>query len=165
MSVTNTIYDFTATTAQGKTIQFSDLKGSVVIFVNVASKCGLTPQYAGLEELYQKHKGEGLQIFGFPCNQFKDQEPGSEEEIQSFCSLNYGVTFPIMKKINVNGDEAHPLYKFLRAGKDIRWNFEKFIIDKDGKVVARFDPKVKPEGIKSTVEFLLAEAGAQKAKL
>ncbi|KAK9761566.1 hypothetical protein K7432_013440 [Basidiobolus ranarum] len=161
----NTVYDFSATTAQGKTIQFSDLKGSVVIFVNVASKCGLTPQYEGLEELYQKHKEQGLMIFGFPCNQFKDQEPGSEEEIQAFCSLNYGVTFPIMKKINVNAEEAHPLYKFLSSGKSIRWNFEKFIIDKDGKLVARFDPKIKPEGIKSTVEFLLSEAGVQKAKL
>ncbi|KAK9703024.1 hypothetical protein K7432_010941 [Basidiobolus ranarum] len=163
--MSNTVYDFSATTAQGKTIHFSELKGSVVIFVNVASKCGLTPQYEGLEELYQKHKEQGLMIFGFPCNQFKDQEPGSEEEIQSFCQLNYGVTFPIMKKINVNGDEAHPLYKFLSSGKAIRWNFEKFIIDKDGKLVARFDPKIKPEGIKSTVEFLLSESGIQKSKL
>ena len=150
--------------AAGKKISLADYKGKVVIVVNVASKCGNTPQYEGLEALYKKHKDDGLVILGFPCNDFNGQEPGTIEEIQEFCKLNYGVTFPLMEKISVKGETQHPLYKELTGEKgpfpgDVRWNFGKFLIGKDGKPIARFEPKTLPASpeITSAVEKALAE--------
>ncbi|CAR29991.1 hypothetical protein ZYGR_0AD06820 [Zygosaccharomyces rouxii] len=148
----------------GKPFSFKQLEGKVVIIVNVASKCGFTPQYAGLEELYKKYKDEGLVILGFPCNQFLSQEPGSDEQIGEFCKLNYGVTFPIMKKIDVNGKNVDPVYEFLKSQKSgtlgmtrIKWNFEKFLIDKQGKVVERFSSLTKPSSIEPKVKELLGK--------
>ncbi|PVU94781.1 hypothetical protein BB561_002261 [Smittium simulii] len=142
----------------------------VILIVNVASKCGFTPQYKGLEEIYQSHKDKGLEIIGFPCNQFGSQEPGSSEEITSFCSLNYGVTFPIMAKSDVNGDDASPVYNYLKgekAGilglKRIKWNFEKFLIDQNGNVVERFASTTSPSSITPKIDKLLAEG--QQASL
>ena len=141
---------------------FADLKGKVVLIVNVASKCGFTPQYEGLEKLNKQFAGKDVQIIGFPCNQFGSQEPGSSEEISSFCQLNYGVTFPVLKKIDVNGDHADPVYKYLKSQKlgllgltRIKWNFEKFLIDKEGNVVERFSSVTKPESIAPKIEQLL----------
>jgi len=135
-----------------------------VLVVNVASKCGMTPQYKGLQELYKKHKDEGLEILGFPCNQFGKQEPGTQEEIGSFCELNYGVTFPILQKIDVNGSKADPVYNYLKnekAGllgfKGIKWNFEKFLIDRNGKVVERWASTTTPSSIESAVEKYLKQ--------
>ena len=135
-------------TADGSEKPLSAYRGSVVLVVNVASKCGLTPQYAGLEKLHQTYKDNGLVVLGFPCNQFGAQEPGTMQEIQSFCTLNYGVTFPILNKIEVNGANAAPLYAKLTTVEPagpISWNFEKFLVGKDGTVVARFSPKTTPE--------------------
>lgn len=136
----------------GKGVNLDQYQGKVILVVNVASKCGLTPQYKGLEALYDKYKEKGLVVMGFPCNQFGGQEPGSETEIKQFCSSKYDVTFPLFSKIDVNGPGAAPLYKFLTskdlqpAGKgDISWNFEKFLVDREGKVIARFSPRTKPE--------------------
>ena len=132
-----TIYDFKALMSNGKELDFSQFKGKVLLIVNTASKCGFTPQFAGLEELNQKYKDKGLVVIGFPCNQFGHQDPGSDEEIVSFCQLNYGVTFQMMKKIDVNGDDAAPIFKFLKEktksilGEDIKWNFTKFLISSD----------------------------------
>lgn len=134
----------------GKPLPLDTLKGRVVLVVNVASKCGLTPQYAALENLYQQFKGKGFSILGVPCNQFAGQEPGTEEEIQAFCSLNYGVTFPLSSKLEVNGADRHQLYRLL-AGEgaefegEITWNFEKFLVGKDGRVLARFSPRTAPD--------------------
>jgi glutathione peroxidase len=144
--------DFKMKSLDGKEVALDKYQGKVVMIVNVASKCGFTPQYAGLESLYEKHKKDGLVILGFPCNQFGHQEPGSAEEIQQFCTVNYGVTFPLFAKIEVNGTGACDLYKHLTAldakpkgaGK-IAWNFEKFILGRNGEVVARFDSKTKPD--------------------
>ncbi len=142
------VLDIKVKTAEGHEKPVSDYRGSVLLVVNVASKCGLTPQYAGLEKLYETYKDQGLVVLGFPCNQFGGQEPGTMEEIQTFCSLNYGVSFPILSKIEVNGAGAAPLYAKLTTVEPagpITWNFEKFLVGKDGNVVTRFSPKTKPE--------------------
>jgi glutathione peroxidase len=156
------IYDFHAQSLEGRDVALSDFKGKVLLIVNTASKCGFTPQYEGLEKLYEKHKEQGFTILGFPCNQFGAQEPGSESEIGAFCQKNYGVGFPMFAKIDVNGDAAVPLYKFLKSEKPgifgsqgIKWNFTKFLIDRAGNVVARYAPLTKPEDIEGAVAKLL----------
>ncbi|MFJ9442141.1 glutathione peroxidase [Kitasatospora sp. NPDC101235] len=146
------LYDIPLHTLAGEAASLADYKGKALLIVNVASKCGLTPQYTGLENLQKRYAGRGFTVLGFPCNQFAGQEPGSAEEIQSFCSTTYGVTFPLFEKIDVNGDGRHPLYQQLtqvadaegQAG-DVSWNFEKFLISPDGTVVARLRPRVEPE--------------------
>ena len=146
-------YEFEAESLHGKPVKMSDFEDKTVLVVNTASKCGLTPQFEGLEKLYQEHKKEGLVILGFPCNQFANQEPGDAKSIEEVCSLNYGVTFPMFSKIEVNGDNAHPIFKYLKTelkgifGNKIKWNFTKFLIDKTGKPVKRFAPTVKPDKI------------------
>lgn len=143
-------YSYTAKSLQGQEISMEQYKGKTVLIVNTASKCGLTPQYEGLETVYQKYKDQDFVILGFPCNQFGAQEPGDEQSISSNCLINYGVTFPMFSKIEVNGPNAHPLYKFLKKelkglfGSRIKWNFTKFLIDGDGKTVKRFAPITKP---------------------
>lgn len=158
----STFYSLAPKDKTGQPYNFSQLEGKVVLIVNVASKCGFTPQYDGLEELYKKYKDQGLIILGFPCNQFGHQEPGTQNEIQEFCRLNYGVTFPIMSKIDVNGDKADPVYNYLKSQKSgllgmnrIKWNFEKFLIDKNGNVVERFSSLTKPSSLDSKVAQLL----------
>lgn len=155
-------YDLKPLDARGEPFPFADLKGKVVVIVNVASKCGFTPQYKELEELNKKYEGKDVQFIGFPCNQFGGQEPGSSEEIASFCQLNYGVTFPVLKKIDVNGDKADPVYKYLKEQKSgllgltrIKWNFEKFLIDKKGNVVERYSSLTKPKSLEPKIEELL----------
>lgn len=154
-------YSFEAKNIQGKLLSMSEYKGKVVLVVNTASKCGLTPQFEGLEELYKKYKDQGLVILGFPCNQFANQEPGDENSIKEGCLLNYGVSFPMFSKINVNGDEAHPIYKYLKKelkglfSNSIKWNFTKFLIDRNGKPIKRFAPKTKPEKIEKDIQILL----------
>ena len=155
-------YQLSATSLQGKEIPMEEYKGKVVLVVNTASKCGLTPQYEGLEELYRKHKDNGLVILGFPCNQFGNQEPGGKKEIEEGCLINYGVSFPIFDKVDVNGDNAHPVFRYLKSklggilGSRIKWNFTKFLVDANGKPVKRFAPVTKPEKIAPYVEKLLA---------
>lgn len=154
-------YDFSAKDINGKEIKMSNYKGKVVLVVNTASKCGLTPQFKELEELYKIYKDKGLEILGFPCNQFANQDSGSNEEIQNFCQLNYGVTFTMFEKIDVNGNNVHPLYKYLKEqskglmGKEIKWNFTKFLIDTEGNVVDRYSPIVKPLKIKEDIDNLI----------
>lgn len=157
-----TIYDFKVKTIEGKETTLEPYKGKVMLIVNVASKCGYTPQYEGLETLYKKYKDEGLVILGFPCNQFGSQEPGSEIEIQNFCRVNYGVTFPMFSKIKVNGEETHPLYRYLKSEQPgilsteaIKWNFTKFLVDKEGRVVERFGSSTKPVELEAKIEGLL----------
>lgn len=157
-----TFYDFSANKLNGKKTDLSEYKGKTIIAVNTASQCGLTPQYKGLEELYNKHKEDGLVVLGFPCNQFGKQERGTSEDIQAFCELNYGVSFPMFEKIKVNGKDAHPLYKYLKSelsggllGSSIKWNFTKFVIDKNGKPVKRFAPTTTPETIEAYIEKIL----------
>ncbi len=151
------VYDFSAKLNNGEVKPLSDYRGKVLLIVNTASKCGFTPQYKGLEELYQKHCAQGLEILGFPCDQFGHQEPGTDDEIKSFCELNYGVTFPLFAKIEVNGDGADPLYKFLKSqaggllGEGIKWNFTKFLVGRDGQVLERFAPITTPAAIESHV--------------
>lgn len=146
-------YDFSARRLQGRETGMSEYKGKLVLVVNTASKCGLTPQYEGLETLYRKYKERGLVILGFPSNQFANQEPGDESSIAEGCVLNYGVSFPMFSKIQVNGPEAHPLYRYLKTelrgigGGDIKWNFTKFLIDREGKPLKRFSPSTTPEKI------------------
>ena len=181
---TNTIYQFSAESNSGDQVNFADYKGKVLLIVNTASKCGFTPQYDGLEALYQKYKFDGFTVIGFPCDQFGHQEPGSNEEIEEFCRLNHGVTFPLMAKSDVNGENANEVFKWLYSEKpfagwgesetgkfmdgmlsrndpdyasnpDIKWNFTKFLIDRNGKVVARFEPVVTPEEIDSAIQALL----------
>ena len=156
------IYEFKAKSASGKDVALSDYRGKPVLIVNVASHCGFTPQYKGLEALYQKYHDAGFVVLGFPCNQFGKQEPGTEAEIQSFCEMNFGVKFPLFKKIEVNGRNADPLYKYLvdeKPGflglKRIKWNFTKFLIDKNGKPVKRYAPTVKPEDLEADIEQIL----------
>lgn len=160
-----TIYDFKALTSDGKELDFNQFKGKVLLIVNTASKCGFTSQFAGLEELNQKYKEKGLVILGFPCNQFANQDPGSNEEILNFCRVNYGVSFQMMKKIDVNGDNAIPLYKFLKEKTknimtdNIKWNFTKFLVSSDGSVIKRYAPTVKPSRLEKEIEaMLLVEA-------
>lgn len=157
-----TFYDFEAENISGKTISMSKYKGKTVVIVNTASKCGLTPQYEGLEILFQKYEAQGLVVLGFPCNQFANQESGSSREIQEFCQMNYGVSFPMFAKVDVNGENAHPLFKYLKSnlggglfGSKIKWNFTKFVIDKNGKPVKRFSPVTKPKKMESTIKKLL----------
>ena len=156
------IYDFTAKSLQGKDVPLSEFRDKVLLIVNTASKCGFTPQYAGLESLYEKLNAKGLAILGFPCNQFGQQEPGGPEEIGAFCQMNYGVSFPMFDKIDVNGPKAHPLYQYLKneqpgvlGTKNIKWNFTKFLVDRDGKVVDRFAPMTKPEDIEKSIAKVL----------
>ena len=181
------IYDFTALSNKGKEVNFADYEGKVLLIVNTASKCGFTPQYDGLEALYQKYKDQGLVIIGFPCDQFGHQEPGTNEEIEEFCRINHGVTFPLMSKIEVNGDGAHPIYQWLKsqagfagfnpahpltkildemftkadpdyASKpDIKWNFTKFLISKEGNVISRFEPTTEPQDMEESIEKELAK--------
>jgi glutathione peroxidase len=145
----SSIYDISVQTANGSTKSLSEYKGKVLLIVNVASKCGFTPQYEGLEKLHKQWKDRGLVVLGFPSNDFGGQEPGTAEEIQQFCSLNYGVTFEVLDKINILGDDKHPLYKWLTERSepqgDVMWNFEKFLIARDGTVAARFSSKTAPE--------------------
>jgi glutathione peroxidase len=154
-------HDFQVKDAKGNIISLKDYAGKVLLIVNTASKCGFTRQYAGLEELYKSYQAKGLEILGFPCDQFAHQEPGSNEEIQTFCQMNYGVTFPVMAKIEVNGNNAEPLFKYLRSqtkellGDAIKWNFTKFLINKDGHVVKRFAPNFEPSDIAPEIEKLL----------
>lgn len=151
-TMANSVYDFTLKDIDGKPASLAQYRGKVLLLVNVASRCGLTPQYEGLEKLYLKYKDRGLVILGFPANNFGAQEPGTNEEIKTFCSLKYNVTFPMFSKISVKGDDIHPLYKYLTdketdpefAG-EIKWNFNKFLVGRDGKIVARFEPKVTPD--------------------
>jgi glutathione peroxidase len=158
-----TAYDFSATSIDGIERQLADYKGKVILVVNTASKCGFTPQYEGLEQLYEKYVDRGLVVLGFPCDQFGHQEPGTEEEIAVFCERNYGVSFPMFAKIDVNGDDAHPLYQWLRteqggiAGDAIKWNFTKFLLDTEGRVVKRYGSTTKPEKITDDIEALLPE--------
>ena len=178
-----TIYDFKALNNKGVEVDFSQYEGQVLMIVNTASKCGFTPQYDGLEALYQKYKDQGLVIIGFPCDQFAHQEPGSDEEIAEFCRLNHGVTFPLMKKIDVNGENAHPIYKYLKSvapteeykgikakathtmlkglsksakeDNDILWNFTKFLISRDGVTVKRFPPTTEPADFENDIKEML----------
>ncbi|MBU6199948.1 MAG: glutathione peroxidase [Xanthomonadaceae bacterium] len=156
------VYDFSAKTIDGDEQKLSAYKGKTLLVVNVASKCGFTPQYTGLEALYEKFKDKGLVVLGFPCDQFGHQEPGDENEIRNFCSLNYDVKFPLFAKIEVNGANAHPLYKYLKSqargllgSESIKWNFTKFLIDKDGKVMTRYAPVDTPEKIEKDVAAAL----------
>lgn len=156
-----TIYDFTAERMDSTSQAFSDYKDKVLLIVNTASKCGFTPQFEGLEALYQQYKDQGLVVIGFPCNQFGSQDPGSNDEIGAFCQKNYGVSFPMMAKIDVNGAEAHPLFIWLKEQKGglltdgIKWNFTKFLIDSNGQVIDRYAPTTKPDAIKTDIEQAL----------
>ena len=152
-------HEFSAQSITGQDTSLSAFAGQTLLIVNVASECGLTPQYAGLQELHKQYADQGLAVLGFPCNQFGAQEPGSEEQIQQFCSANYGVEFPLFAKIEVNGDGRHPLYAFLIGdGEDISWNFEKFLVGGDGQLIARFDPRTAPDDEKlvAAIEGALA---------
>ncbi len=157
----STLHDFTATSIAGQEVDLSEYRGKVVLVVNTASKCGFTPQYEGLEELYGRFHERGLEVLGFPCDQFAHQEPGSDGEIAEFCQLNYGVSFPMFSKIDVNGSGAHPLYQWLRQekggllGNAIKWNFTKFLVDAEGNVVGRYAPATKPDRIAGDIEALL----------
>lgn len=156
------VYDFSMPRLNGKMESLADYKGQVLLVVNTASRCGFTPQFKGLETLFQDLKDKGLAILGFPCNQFGSQDPGSDDEIGEFCQINYGVSFPMFSKVDVNGSGAAPLYKHLKAERPglmgterIKWNFTKFLVDRDGNVVKRFAPKDKPAAIRSAIEALL----------
>lgn len=156
------IYDFDVNTISGKQVSLGDYKGKVLLIVNTASKCGFTPQFAGLEALYSELHAEGLEILGFPCNQFLKQDPGSDSEISEFCSLNYGVTFPMFSKIDVNGDNTHPLYQYLKAeakgllgSEKIKWNFTKFLVNREGEVIKRYAPNTEPKEIAADIKALI----------
>lgn len=158
----HSFYQFNAKTLQGKEIPMSDFEGKTVLVVNTASKCGLTPQYEGLEKLYKKYQKDGLVILGFPCNQFGHQEPGDEKSIQEGCLLNYGVSFPMFSKVDVNGNHAHPIFKYLKNqlgglfGSRIKWNFTKFLLNKRGQPVKRFAPITKPDKIDRYLEKMFS---------
>jgi len=158
------IYDFSAKAIDGGDVKLRDYRGQVLLIVNTASKCGFTPQYAGLEALYRKYHDKGLTVLGFPCDQFMHQEPGDEAEIQNFCSTKYDVTFPMFAKVEVNGAHTHPLWAFLKQekggmlGSAIKWNFTKFLVGRDGEVAGRFAPTSTPESMTSEVEKLLGAA-------
>ncbi len=157
-----TVYHYEAETVTGITNKLEDYQGKVLLIVNTASHCGFTPQFEGLETLYNKYKDQGLVILGFPCNQFGQQEPGSNNEIQEFCQLNYGVSFPVLAKIDVNGNHAHPLYQHLKSkapglfgSQRIKWNFTKFLVDQEGQVLKRFAPTTKPEKLEKAIKAAL----------
>ncbi len=156
------VYEFSATNIKGQEINLADYQGKVILIVNTASKCGFTPQFEGLENLHSELESEGLAILGFPCNQFGSQDPGADGQIEEFCQLNYGVTFPMFSKIDVNGGDAHPLFSYLKkeargvlGSKTIKWNFTKFLVNREGEVVARYAPNDKPEDIKADIQKLL----------
>ena len=155
------IYDFSAITLAGTETSLKQFQGKVLLIVNTASNCGFTPQYRGLEELHQAFAARGFSVLGFPCNQFGHQEPGDASQIAQFCSRNYGVSFPMFQKIEVNGDDAHPLYRFLKSerpgllGSAIKWNFTKFLVDRSGRVVKRYAPTTTPDSLKKDIEALL----------
>lgn len=158
----STVYDFTCDALTGAPVDLKSFEGNVLLIVNTASKCGFTPQYKGLEELHQKFHERGVAVLGFPCNQFGGQEPGDSAQIGEFCELNYGVSFPMFAKIDVNGAETAPLYEHLKSSapgllgsKKIKWNFTKFLVDKSGQVVRRYAPTVKPEALHGDIEKLL----------
>jgi len=157
----STVYDFCVTDKDGKLVSLAEYKGKVLLIVNTATACGFTPQYEGLENLYEKYKEQGFEILDFPCNQFANQAPGSDEEITTFCSMRYGTTFPRFKKIDVNGDNQDPLYAYLKEqkggvlGSKIKWNFTKFLVDREGRVVARFAPTTTPETLDAEVAKLI----------
>jgi len=157
----HTLHDLTATRNDGKDQPLSAYRGKVVLVVNTASQCGFTPQYQGLQALYQRHRAEGLEILGFPCDQFGHQEPGDDAEIATFCERNFGVTFPLFKKVEVNGAGTHPVFAFLKKsapgllGDSIKWNFTKFLVDREGRVVDRFAPASTPEKLEADVVKLL----------
>ena len=160
-----TVYGFSAETLEGRASSLAEFRGKVLLIVNTASQCGFTPQYAGLETLYRTYKERGLEVLGFPCNQFGKQEPGTAAEISAFCKQNYRVSFPMFGKIDVNGEKTHPLYRFLKkekpgllgplGGGSIKWNFTKFLVDRSGNVVARYAPSTKPESLAKDIEKLL----------
>ena len=155
------VYDFSVTTGDGTSKSMAQYKDSILLIVNTASKCGFTPQYAELQQLYQHYHEKGLEFLAFPCDQFAHQEPGTDAEIQTFCQVNYGVTFPIFSKVKVNGKDAHPLFTYLRnqkksvVGNAIKWNFTKFLLDRNGSFVARYEPAVKPLDIEGEISKLL----------
>ena len=157
-----TVYDFTATDIRGQEQSLDAYRGKVLLIVNTASKCGFTPQFEGLQTLYSDLKDQGLEVLGFPCNQFKNQDPADDKAISEFCSLNYGVDFPMFSKIDVNGPNAHPLFDYLKrnakgllGSEGVKWNFTKFLVDKNGKVVGRYPPTAKPESIRADIQKLL----------
>ena len=161
----STVYDFKASTIDGREVALSDYRGQVLLIVNTASACGFTPQFAGLETLHQTLGPKGLAVLGFPCNQFGSQDPGSNEEIGAFCQMNYGVSFPMMAKVNVNGQDAHPLFAWLKnqapgllGSEGIKWNFTKFLVNRQGQVIKRYAPLDKPSGIAADIEAALAQA-------
>ena len=157
------IYQFEAELLEGENKSFSDYEGKVLLIVNTASKCGFTPQFAGLEKVYEKYKDQGLEVLGFPCNQFGGQDPGTNEQIGAYCQRNYGVSFPMFAKVNVKGPEAHVIFRYLTnnskgiLGSGIKWNFTKFLINKKGEVINRYAPTTKPEDIEQDLEKALAE--------
>lgn len=160
----STVYDFTPNSLGGSPVDLAQYRGKILLIVNTASKCGFTPQYQGLEAVYQQFRDQGVEVLGFPCNQFGSQEPGDAAEIGSFCEKNYGVSFPLFAKIDVNGDNADPLYKYLKhaapgllGSEGIKWNFTKFLIRKDGTVFKRYAPQTKPEELADDIKKLLAE--------
>jgi glutathione peroxidase len=158
-----TLHDFTAATSSGHPVALSDYAGQVAVVVNTASKCGLTPQFEGLQELYAEYRDQGLAVLGFPCNQFAHQEPGTAAEASEFCRLNYGVDFPLFAKVDVNGSDSHPLFAWLRKetsgllGGAIKWNFTKFLVGRNGQVIERFAPTTAPQAMRSAIESALAE--------
>ena len=163
MAAAHTVYDFDASSIGGEPASLASQRGKVLLVVNTASQCGFTPQFAGLEELWKTYRDRGLVVVGFPSNQFGSQDPGSNDEIASFCQLNYGVSFPMMAKVDVNGEKAHPLWKWLTAEapgflgtKAVKWNFTKFLIGKDGQVIKRYAPTDSPASLKGDIEAALA---------
>jgi glutathione peroxidase len=165
MQTQHSIYEFTVSDIQGKPVELSIYRGKVLLIVNTASHCGFTPQYQGLQELYEQYSSRGLEILGFPCNQFGGQEPDAEQQIVEFCRLNYKVGFPMFAKVDVNGTQAHPLFQFLKHAapgllgtEAIKWNFSKFLIDRNGQVIARYAPATQPAHLAADIEKLLAQA-------
>ena len=155
------VYEYSAQDIDGNSVSMDKYEGKVMLIVNTASKCGFTPQYTGLEKLYEEFKDQDFVVLGFPSNQFKEQEPGDDDEIKNFCEVNYGVTFPLFSKVNVNGDEAHDLFKYIRKetkgllGDSVKWNFTKFLVDRNGQVVKRFAPQTSPEKLVDDIKKLL----------
>ncbi|NOV00861.1 glutathione peroxidase [Paenibacillus planticolens] len=158
------VHQFTARTIRGEEKSLDDYKGQVLLIVNTATKCGFAPQFKGLQELHDTYKDQGFNVLGFPCNQFKDQEPGSDEQVEQACQINFGVNFPLFSKIDVNGADTHPLYRHLKQqasglfGSGIKWNFTKFLVDQEGKVIKRFSPTTAPRKIEKEIQKLLAKS-------